>query len=53
MFIILFILIIGIPLMKEWYADQQYREQCYRRGEKTYWSRTGLRYTKNDKEVYK
>ena len=53
MFIILFILIIGIPLMIEWNKDQQYREQCRRRGDTTYWSRTGKRYTKDDKPVYK
>lgn len=53
MFIILFILFIGIPLLKETIENQNYREQCRRRGDKTYWSNTGLRYTSNDEKVYK
>lgn len=53
MFIILFILIIGIPLLKESIENQQYRERCRRRGDKTYWSNDGLRYTSTDKKVYK
>lgn len=53
MFIILFILIIGIPLLKEYIDNQNYREQCRRRGDSTYWSNTGLRYTNTDKKVYK
>lgn len=53
MFILLFILIIGIPLLKENIENQQYREQCRRRGDSTYWSNTGLRYTNTDQKVYK
>lgn len=53
MFIILFILVIGIPLLKEAIENEQYRQECYRRGDSTYWSTTGLRYTNNDKKVYK
>lgn len=45
MFIILFILIIGIPLIKEAIEDANYRDECRRRGDKTYWSKDGLRYT--------
>ena len=50
MFIILFILIIGIPLIKENIENQNYRDECRRRGEKTYWSNAGLRYTDSDKK---
>ena len=53
MFIILFILIIGIPLLKESMENQNYREQCRRRGDKTYWSTDGLRYTDTNQKVYK
>ena len=53
MFIILFILFIGIPLMKEEIENQKYREACRRRGKKTYWSTDGLRYTNNNQKVYK
>ena len=53
MFIILFILIIGIPLLKEEMENQSYRESCRRRGDKTYWSTDGLRYTSNNTKVYK
>ena len=42
MFIVLFILIIGIPLLKELMENQNYREQCRRREDKIYWSNTGL-----------
>ena len=53
MFIILFILFIGIPLLKEEMENQSYRESCRRRGNKTYWSTDGLRYTSNNQKVYK
>ena len=53
MFIILFILFIGIPLMKEAMENANYREQCRQRGDKTYWSTDGLRYTDSNKKVYK
>ena len=53
MFILLFILFIGVPLIKEEIANQNYREQCRRRGDKTYWSTDGLRYTDTNKKVYK
>ena len=53
MFIILFILIIGIPLLKEEIENQNYREACRRRGDKTYWSTDGLRYTGSNQKVYK
>ena len=50
MFIILFI---GIPLLKEEMENQSYRESCRRRGDKTYWSTDGLRYTSNNQKDYK
>lgn len=53
MFILLFILFIGIPLLKEEMENQSYREECKRRGYKTYWSTDGLRYTGNNQKVYK
>ena len=53
MFIVLFILFIGIPLLKEEMENQNYREQCRRRGDKTYWSTDGQRYTSNNRKVYK
>lgn len=53
MFIILFVLFIGIPLLKEEMENQSYREQCRRRGDKTYWSTDGLRYTGSNQKVYK
>lgn len=53
MFIILFILIIGIPILKESFDDAQYRDECRRRGQKTYWSHTGERYTSNNEKVNK
>ena len=53
MFIILFILFIGIPLIKEEMENQNYREQCRRRGDKTYWSTDGLRYTDTNQKVHK
>lgn len=53
MFIVLFILIFGIPLLKEAFSNQQYRDECRRRGDKTYWSNTGLRYTDTNEKVYK
>lgn len=53
MFIILFILFIGIPLLKEEMENQSYRNECRRRGYGTYWSTDGLRYTNNNTKVYK
>ena len=53
MFIVLFILVFGIPLLKESIEDAQYREECCRRGYETYWSKTGCRYTDNNRKVYK
>ena len=50
MFIILFIFIIGIPLIKEAIENQNYRDVCRRRGDKTYWSKVGLRYTDTNKK---
>ena len=38
MYIILFILVFGIPLLKEAMEDAQYREECRRKGYNTYWS---------------
>lgn len=53
MFIILFIIFIGIPLIKEELENQSYRNECAKRGWETYWSTDGLRYTKDNKKVYK
>lgn len=53
MFILLFILFWVIPLMKEEIENQNCREQCRRRGDKTYWCTDGLRYTSNNQKVYK
>lgn len=53
MFILLFIIFIGIPLIKEEMENQNYREQCRRRGDSTYWSTDGLRYTNDNRKVYK
>ena len=53
MFIILFILFLGIPLLKEEIENQSYRDECRRRGYDTYWSTDGLRYTNNNTKVYK
>ena len=39
--------------IKEEIENQNYREQCRRRGDKTYWSTDGLRYTSNNEKVYK
>ena len=50
MFIVLFILFIGIPLIKEEMENQAYRDECRRRGDKTYWSTDGLRYTDTNKK---
>ena len=50
MFIILFIIFIGIPLIKEEMENQSYREECRRRGWDTYWSTDGLRYTDTNKK---
>lgn len=49
---ILFILFIGIPLLKEEMGNQSYRESCRRRGDKTYWSTDGLRYIGSNQIVY-
>ncbi len=53
MIYILFFIVIGIPLIKESIENEQYRQKCLRRGDKTYWSTTGLRYTSNNQKVYK
>lgn len=53
MWILLFILFIGIPLIKEEIENQSYREECRRRGYKTYWSTDGERYTDSNKKVHK
>lgn len=53
MFIILFVLFVGIPLLKEGMENQSYREECRRRGYDTYWSTDGLRYTSTNRKVYK
>ena len=53
MWILLFILFIGIPLIKEEIENQNYREQCRRRGYDTYWSTDGLRRVSDNKKVYK
>lgn len=53
MFTILFILVIGIPLLKEEIENQSYRESCRRRGDMIYWSADGLRYTSSNQKVYK
>lgn len=50
MFIILFILFIGIPLIKEWIENENYRQQCHNRGMDTYWANDGTyRYTDTNK----
>lgn len=51
--IILFIFVWVIPLLKESKENSDYREQCRRRGDKTYWSTDGLRYTDTNQKVYK
>ena len=53
MFIILFVLFVGIPLLKEEMENQNYRERCRRRGYDTYWSTDGLRYPSTNRKVYK
>ena len=53
MFIILFILFFGIPLIKEEIENQAHRDECRRRGYDTYWSTDGLRRVDNNKKVYK
>lgn len=53
MFIILFIFVFAIPLLKEEMENQSYREESRRRGDKTYWSTDGLRYTSTNQKVYK
>lgn len=51
MFIILFIIFIGIPLLKEYCENEKYRQSCYQNGRKTYWSNDGLRYTSSNRRV--
>ena len=51
MYIFLFILIWLIPIIKECLEDAQYRDECARKGQKTYWSHTGQRYTSNNQKV--
>ena len=53
MFIFLFIIVWVIPLLIESIDNQNYREECRRRGDQTYWSTDGLRYTSDNKKVYK
>jgi hypothetical protein len=53
LFILLFILVWVIPLIKEEIGNQNYREQCRQRGYKTYWSTDGLRHTDTNQKVYK
>ena len=48
-----FIFIWILPLLKELKENSDYRNSCRRRGEKTYWSVDGLRYTDTNKKVYK
>lgn len=51
MYIFLFILIWLIPMMKEAIEDAQYRDYKASKGDKTYWSHTGQRYTSNNQKV--
>lgn len=51
MYIFLFILIWLIPMLKEWLEDVQYRDECARKGQETYWSHTGQRYTNSNQKV--
>lgn len=51
MYIFLFILIWLIPIIKECLEDAQYRDECARKGQETYWSHTGQRYTSNNQKV--
>lgn len=53
MFIVLFILVWGIPLIMEEIENQKYRASCRRKGYDTYWSTDGQRYTSTNKKVYK
>ena len=53
MWIVLFIIFIGIPLIKEEIENQSYRDECRRRGYDTYWSTDGLRRVSDNKKVYK
>ena len=53
LFIILFIFVWIIPLIKEEIENQNYRDMCRRRGDETYWSTDGLRYTDTNQKVYK
>lgn len=48
---ILFIIFVLIPLFKENRENEQYRQMCKNRGDKTYWSNDGLRYTDTNKKV--
>ena len=49
LFILLFILVWVIPLIKEEVENQNYRESCRRKGYDTYWSTDGQRYTSNNR----
>ena len=49
--LIAFFFVWGIPMMKEWLEDVQYRDECARKGQETYWSHTGQRYTSNNQKV--
>lgn len=54
MFIVLFIIFIGILIIKELIDDASYREKCRKRGYKTYIDVGGtLRYTSDNRKVYK
>ena len=53
LFIIGFIFVWVLPLLKESVENQIYRMECLNRGEETYWSNDGLRYTSTDRKVYK
>ena len=51
MAIILFIFIVLVPVIKEDWENEKYRQECLRKGQKTYWSNTGIRYTSDNKKV--
>lgn len=53
MWLVLFIIFIGIPLINEEIENQAYRDECRSRGWDTYWSTDGLRYTSTNQKVYK
>ena len=52
-FIIGFIFVWIIPMMKEANADAKYRSYNAARGYKTYWSSTGERYVSDNRRVGK